>query len=299
MYKPLEERTPDFQYQNVLKHILEHGEKTKHPYQEVGKLVSLTTPNMIFNLSNGVPIITERKISFWKKAVSEILIFIHGLREMHQFASFDPQNWPSWWQTWATPEKCALFDLEPGDLGPGSYGPGFNPVMPNGEVFKQFEMLVGQIKRSPYATTHVVSPWVPYYALQDSLGKRQVVVAPCHGWLQFDIIGDTINMRMDQRSADVPIGVPANMIQYSALLLMMAQVTGYKAGTFIHSMHNVHIYENQIPKVRELVGREPRPFPRMFIKNTSINNLFDFRSNDFEIDEYNPHPAMNDIPVTE
>ncbi len=299
MYRPLVERTPDFQYQKILKHIMDNGEYTKHPHQKVGKIVSLTTPNMVFPISNGVPLITERKIGFWKKAVSEIIIFMHGLREMHEFASFDPKNWPSWWQTWATPEKCAQFGLDAGDLGPGSYGPGFNLIMPVGQRFNQFEVLIAQIKRSPYVTTHIISPWIPYYCLQNSLGKRQVVVAPCHGWLQFDIIGDTINMRMDQRSADVPIGVPANMIQYSALLLMFAQVTGYKPGLFIHSLHNAHIYENQVSHVRELVSREPRIFPRMFIKNTAIDNLFDFRSDDFEIDEYNPHPAMNDIPVTE
>jgi len=104
---------------------------------------------------------------------------------------------------------------------------------------------------------------------------------------------------MDQRSGDVPIGVPSNMIQYAALLLMLAQVTGYEPHTFTHSIHDGQIYEDQVEKVKEIIAREPRPFPTLRITDPSIKDIFAFRPEHFELTDYDPLPAMNDIPVTE
>jgi thymidylate synthase len=118
-----------------------------------------------------------------------------------------------------------------------------------------------------------------------------VIAAPCHGWLHFRVLDGKLHMRMDQRSADMPIGVPSNMIQYSALLLMMSRATGIPPGTYVHSFADAHIYEDQVDSVRELIERPARPFPVMKLDD-SVTDLFDFRPEHFSIEEYDPHPGM-------
>ena len=137
--------------------------------------------------------------------------------------------------------------------------------------------------------THLVSPWIPFYTARGE--NRKVVVAPCHGWLHFRVMNGKLHMRMDQRSADMPIGVPSNMIQYATLLLMMCRVTGYQPGNYIHSFSDAHIYENQIEKVEKLIERESRPLPSIAI-NPRVTDLFAFRANDFDVLEHDPHPGM-------
>ena len=101
---------------------------------------------------------------------------------------------------------------------------------------------------------------------------------------------------MFQRSGDVPVGVPSNMIQYAALTMMLSQVTGYEIGEYIHTISDAHIYVDQIPMVEEIVNRESRPFPTVTLNN-STKNIFEFRKDDFELSDYNPNPSMKDIPV--
>jgi len=298
-YKPFGERTPDYQYQNILKKILEEGVYKKHPYQKNGRLTIVTTPKMIFPLSNGAPLITERKISFWRKAVAEIICFIHGARTLDDMERIAGKDWPSWWGEWVDEDSCAIFGLPEGDLGPGSYGPAFHDFpKSDGGSFNQVEAVVKQIKRWPDLSTHKISTWIPNLALQDGDGKRQVVVAPCHGDVQITILDGKLYLQMDQRSADVPIGVPSNMIQYTALTLMFAQVTGYEPYMFIHNLRDAQIYDNQVDYVKEVILREPRPFPTLRITEPNIKNIFDFRPEHFELDDYYPHTAIPDIPVT-
>jgi len=300
IYKPYSERTPDYQYREILKTILEKGIYTKNQYQTKGTYTVATLQNMVFPIENGVPLITERKISFWRKPISEIIAFINGARTLEDLRKYgDEKTWASWWSTWVTPEKCARFGLEPGDMGPGAYGPGFHPPTPDGNHFNQWEHLVRQIKERPWLRTHRVTPWIPYYCLQHDGLQRKVVVAPCHGDVQITILEGNMYLRMDQRSGDVPVGIPSNMIQYAALLLMLAQVTGFKPHTFTHSIHDGQIYEDQVEHVKDIIKREPKPFPTLRITDPTIKDLFAFRPEHFEITDYDPHPAMNDIPVTE
>ncbi|OGG39552.1 thymidylate synthase [Candidatus Jorgensenbacteria bacterium GWC1_48_12] len=300
IYKPYNERTPDYQYRNLLKIILKDGIYTKTPYQTKGTYTVATLPNMVFPVANGVPLITERKIGFWRKPISEIIAFINGARTLDELRKYgDEKTWAGWWATWVTPEKCAKFGLEAGDMGPGAYGPGYYPPTPDGGRFNQWFHLIKQIKERPSLRTHRVTPWIPYYCLQHDDLQRKVVVAPCHGDVQVTILDGKMFMRMDQRSGDVPIGVPSNMIQYAALLLMLAQVTGYEPHTFTHSIHDGQIYEDQVEKVKEIIAREPRPFPTLRITDPSIKDIFAFRPEHFELTDYDPLPAMNDIPVTE
>lgn len=298
IYKPYEERTPDYQYQNVLRHVRDNGVYMKHPHQTKGRFASVTTPKMIFPFSNGVPLLTERKLAFWRRPIAEIICFINGARTLADMERIGGKHWPAWWSAWLDAKTCDVFGYKMGDNGPGSYGPAFHDFQtPNGPI-NQIERLVEQIKRDPNNSTHKVSTWQPHLVLQDEIGKRQVVVAPCHGDLQVSILDNRLYLTMIQRSADTPIGVPSNMIQYAALALMLAQVTGYNAHTFVHVLVDAQIYEDQFKKVEEILEREPHPFPTLRITETGITNIFDFRPEHFELTDYYPHPAIGDIPVT-
>lgn len=294
-YRPLEERKPDRQYQSRLVQILTKGELVKETPQGVGALMCFgTLAPMVFDLSNGVPFITERSTAgFWRKAVAEIIAFINGARTLDEIASYGCD----FWEDYRTKPALGL-DLPLGDMGPGSYGPAFHdfeiPDSGTRRTLNQFEQLLEQIRLFPSLRTHLVTPWKPYYTARGL--SRKVVVAPCHGWLHFRIINGKLHMRMDQRSADFPIGVPSNMIQYAALLLMVCQVTGYPPGNYIHSFADAHVYENQLRKTHELVLREARPFPILRLDPT-VKNLFDFRVEHFTLEEYDPHPGMK-IPYS-
>jgi thymidylate synthase len=285
-YKPLAERKPDSQYVDRLNQILMQGQVAKDTPQEVGALTCFgTLPPMVFNLTNGVPVITERSCAgFWKKAVAEIIAFINGARTIDEIDSYGCDFWDSY------RGKGAKLGLEPDDMGPGSYGAAFHDFeKPGGGTLNQFAQLLDQLAAYPNMRTHLITPWKPYYTARGA--NRKVIVAPCHGWLHFRLLNGKLHMRMDQRSADVPIGVPSNMIQYSALLLMICQVTRYQPGNYVHSFGDAHIYNNQVEPVRTLLERDSKPFPVLRL-DPSVKNLFDFRIEHFELDEYDPHPPL-------
>lgn len=286
LYKPLKERRPDTQYQDRLRHIIEYGELAEKTPQGINALTCFGTLNpMVFDLSNGVPFITERKISFWRKPIAEIIAFINGARTVDEITSYGCD----FWEDYRTKETPGL-DLPPGDLGPGSYGPAFHDFpMPYGGHLNQFKQVLEQIRDYPTMRTHRVTPWIPFYTARGP--SRAVNVAPCHGELHFRVLNDRLHMRMDQRSADMPVGVPSNMIQYSALLLMMCQITGYPPGNYVHSFSDAHIYGDQVDSALEIVMRHSRPFPVLRL-DPSVKNLFDFRAEHFTLDEYDPHPAI-------
>ena len=290
-YKPCAERKIDIQYRNRLSQILNRGELVKETLQGVGALTCFGTLSpMVFDLSNGVPLITERSMErIWRKPVGEIIAFINGARTIDEIKSYGCDFWEDY------RNRNPSLGLEPGDLGPGSYGSAFhNFEKPDGGTLNQFEQLIEQIRLYPSLRTHLVTPWKPYYTAFGP--NRKVQVAPCHGWVHFRVINGKLHMRMDQRSADFPTGVPSNMIQYAALLLMVCQVTGYPPGNYVHSFADAHIYENQITVVQKLLEREPRPFPIMRL-DPSVKNLFDFRVEHFWIEEYDPNPGMK-IPYS-
>lgn len=302
MMKPYSERTLDEQYKNLLKDILERGSRSR---SQAG--TSKENPNgtdcitllganpMRFDLSNGFPMITERSVKgFWKVPIGEILGFINGARTTTELESYGCKFWDSW----ATEEKCKKRGLETGDLGPGSYGAAFHDFPTSeGEPFNQFKNIVEQIAYKPHLKTHFISPWIPQYTIRGEGKQQKVVVCPCHGWLHIRILDNKLHLHMFQRSGDVPIGVPSNMIQYAALTMMLAQVTGYEPGEYIHTISDAHIYVDQIPKVEEVIARESHPFPTVNLTN-STKDLFSFTKDDFELgDDYTAGESMRDIPV--
>lgn len=291
--KPFAERTPDTQYRDNLRYILEHGVRVKSQ-QGVDALTVIAPPPMHFKLENGFPMITERSIKgFWKGSIGEICGFINGARTLEQLESYGCR----FWGPWGTPEKTAKRGLAVGDLGPGSYGAAFHDFpTQDGGTYNQVKNIIEQMIEFPHLRTHFISPWIPQYIIRGTGKQQKVVVAPCHGWIHLRIIDNKLTLHMFQRSGDFPVGVPSNMVQYAALLMMIAHVTKTEPYEFVHSFSDAHIYVDQIPNVEELLKREPKCLPTVTMINKK-DDIFAYRADDFEVSDYDPHPSMKDIPV--
>lgn len=285
MYKEPEDRIIDSQYEDRLRHILEKGVLVKDTPQGVGAITCFgELPPMVFEVSNGAPLITTRKISFWRKPIGEIFAFVNGVRTIEGLRSFGCDLWDDY------EKKGPKFGLPEGDLGPAYYGGAFHDFpMPDGGSFNQFAHIVEQLKKFPFSRTTLVTPWIPFWIGRG--GFQKAVVSPCHGWLHFRVFEDRLSMIMNQRSADFPIGVPSNMIQYFALLLAIGKVVGLKPWKFIHSFGDAHIYENQADAVRELLARKPKVFPKLHLSE-GVEDLFEIRADHFELSQYDPHPGI-------
>ena len=294
MYRPYAARTPDSQYQNLLRQIMEMGVAVKPIQGE--KALMLMGPQLRYDLTNGFPVITERDMAgkFFGYALAEHLAFLNGARTQ---AALEKFGCP-FWKRWVTKEKCAIFGLAEGDLGPGSYGAAWtNFPTSQGQPFDQISHVIQQIKERPYLRTHVITPWIPQYTIQHDGLTRQVVVAPCHGWIHVIAFPERQEFRLHhfQRSSDLPVGVPFNMIQYAAFGLMLSQLIGYRFVEYVHTFSDAHIYESQFESVKILLEREPRRLPtvRLDLKLVAgINNIKDFRPEHFILEDYEPHAKM-------
>jgi thymidylate synthase len=313
-YKPYSERTPDKQYQDVLRFIKTSPETylAKNRYQTIGRWTNPETPKMVFKFENGFPICTSRKIAFWKKPITEILLFINGVHTLEEMVDAGCD----WWEQWVNREHSAKTGLPIFELGEGSYGPILHglpyygwqsPETPNPDTdpipdslcprkFNQVEHLVQSLKDGPDLNGHVISTWFPPLDMQHSKLKRQVAVAPCHGTIiDCTVINkEKLILTMVQRSADTPVGVVSNIIQYAALTIMLAHVCGYEPYKFICDLLDAQIYENQMEKVEEFLERKPFPFPTLQLteEGQKITNIFDFKADHFVLSDYESHPAM-------
>lgn len=271
------------QYLDVLKDILENGKKKSDP-QGVGNIARCGY-QMRFSMDDGFPLITERSLKgSWKAIVAEMLWFLSGsthIEDLHKYGVHV-------WDQWVTAEICASLGLSPGELGP-LYGKQWRAF--NGGKEKpidQISTVIEGLKRNPDSRRHLVTSWNPA-EIDD------VFIAPCHGIFHLFHSDGVLDLHLFQRSADVPVGVPFNIAGYSLLLLMIAQVTGLKAGELVHTLSDAHIYMDQIESIKVLLIRDPRPLPRVTI-NPEVQNILEFRPEDFILERYDPHPSMK-IPV--
>lgn len=283
------------QYQKALRQVLEEGECIPTP-QRVDAFTRMQVC-MEYPLDSGFPIITERSLAkFWRKPIGEMCAFINGVTRVEELADFGCD----WWQPWATPERTAMRGLAVGDLGPGSYGGAFHSFpQADGGTFNQFSNLVEQISKKPHRRTHFVTPWIPYFQYPESGLGRKSIVAPCHGWVHVRVISGRLHLHLYQRAGDMAVGVPANMLQYAALLLMLSSLTGYQCHRYYHTVSDAHIYVNQVAAVEEMLSRTVRPLPRLILneEGRAVKDIHDFRADHFELHDYNPHPALR-VPVS-
>ena len=240
---------------------------------------------MRFDVSNRFPLITTRSLAkSFKAAVVELLWYLSGESRV----DFLHKHGVHLWDQWATPEICAQYGLEPGDLG-RIYGPQWIHwrTSAGGEI-NQIKNVIADLKRFPDSRRHVVTAWSP----ED---VDSVFVAPCHCFFKFFHAQGKLSLHLFQRSADAPVGVPFDIAEYALFLTMVAQVVGMEVGEFVYDTSDTHIYLNQLEQVKELLTREPRPLPRIVI-NPDVKDIFAFRPEDFVLLDYDPHPAMK-IPV--
>ena len=295
-YLPYDQRPASTEYRRVLQRILGAGIETE-TRQGVNAL-TVMQQTMTFPLAEGFPVITERSIrSFWRKPIGELCAFINGATTLAELAEFGCD----WWGPWATPEKTSRRGLAPGSLGPGSYGGAFRDFpTAEGPGFDQFQHLVEQLTELPGDRTHFVSPWIPQYQVRGRGKTPKTTIAPCHGWVHVRVLAGGLHLHMFQRSGDVPVGVPSNMIQYAALLLMLEQLTGIPAVAYYHTISDAHVYENQRDAVTAMLAREPRPLPTVQLTEDGrkVTDIHEFRAEHFEVSDYDPHPAISSIPVS-
>ena len=266
------------QYLDLVKHVLEKGE-LKADRTGTGTK-SVFGYQMRFDLSEGFPMITTKKLHL-KSIIHELLWFLKGDTNI----KYLKDNGVNIWNAWADSN---------GDLGP-VYG--FQWRNWNNDAIDQISNLINDLKNNPSSRRHLISAWNPS-VLPDTSNSFEINVAngkaalpPCHAFFQFHVINGKLSCQLYQRSADIFLGVPFNIASYSLLTLMIAQVCNLEAGDFIHTFGDAHIYSNHFEQMRLQLAREPRSLPTIKI-NSEVNNIFDFKFEDFILENYDPHPHI-------
>ncbi len=256
------------QYLNLLQRVLDEGVE-KQDRTGTGT-ISVFGHQMRFDFSDGFPLLTTKKLHL-RSIIHELLWFLNGETNTEYLNEHGVRIWDEWadekgelgriygyqWRSWTTSEN---------------------------ESIDQIKTVVDSIKNNPDSRRHIVSAW--------NVGDLdKMALPPCHILFQFYVANGKLSCQLYQRSADIFLGVPFNIASYALLLMMMAQVTGLKPGTFVHTLGDAHIYLNHIEQVKLQLTREPRSLPDMKI-NPDINSIFDFKFEDFELMNYDPHPHI-------
>ena len=256
------------QYLDLLQRILDEG-VVKGDRTGTGTQ-SVFGHQMRFNLEDGFPLLTTKKLHL-KSIIYELLWFLHGDTNVHYLQEHGVRIWNEW------------ADAQ-GELGP-IYGYQWRSWPDyNGGHIDQIAQVIDQIKHEPNSRRMIVSAW--------NVGCiNDMKLPPCHLLFQFYVADGRLSLQLYQRSADTFLGVPFNIASYALLLQMMAQVTGLKAGDFVHTTGDTHLYLNHLEQARLQLTRTPRPLPQMVI-NPDVKSLFDFQYEDFQLENYNPWPHI-------
>ena len=268
-------------YLDLLQTILDKG--TKKSDRTGTGTVSLFGHQMRFDLAKGFPAVTTKKLHF-KSIIHELLWFLAGDTNTRYLN----ENGVRIWDAWATDE---------GELGP-VYGAQWRSwPAPDGQSIDQITQLLQDLEDRPDSRRHIVSAWNPALLPDESRSPKDNAAAglqalpPCHTMFQFHVADGRLSCQLYQRSADVFLGVPFNIASYSLLTMMIAQVVGLEPGDFVHTFGDVHIYLNHLEQVETQLSREPFPLPEMRI-NPDVKDLFEFGYEDFELVNYQCHPAI-------
>lgn len=269
------------QYHDALQTILDHGESTS---DRTGTgTISYFGMQCRYSLADGFPLVTTKKLHL-RSIIHELLWFLSGDTNI----GYLQDNGVSIWDEWAD---------ENGDLGP-VYGhqwrrfPALEPTdaAPGEEqlyrkkTVDQISDLVEMIKTSPDSRRLIVSAWNP-------ADVPDMALPPCHTLWQVKILGGKLHLQLYQRSADMFLGVPFNIASYALLQVMLAHVTGYEPGDFVHTIGDAHIYSNHMEQVKTQLSRSPKALPQLQLKR-DVSSIFDFKYEDFEIVNYNPDPII-------
>ena len=266
------------QYLNLVKHVLKNG-ASKEDRTGTGTK-SVFGYQMRFNLSEGFPMVTTKKLHL-KSIIYELLWFLKGDTNI----KYLKENGVNIWNAWADSK---------GDLGP-VYG--FQWRNWNNDGIDQIKNLIYDLKKNPSSRRHLVSAWNPSVlpdtskSFETNVANGKAALPPCHAFFQFHVINGKLSCQLYQRSADIFLGVPFNIASYSLLTLMIAQVCNLKPGDFVHTFGDAHIYSNHFEQMKLQLTREPRTLPTIKMNN-QIKDIFDFKFEDFSLENYNPHPHI-------
>jgi thymidylate synthase len=256
------------QYKQLLQHILENGvEKTDRTGTGTRSTFGY---QMRFDLSGGFPMLTTKKLHL-RSILHELLWFLSGSTNVRYLQD----NGVKIWDEWAD---------EDGELGPvyGSQWRSWRGA--DGQTIDQISNVIEQIKTDPDSRRLIVSAW--------NVGEiSRMKLPPCHAFFQFYVAQGRLSCQLYQRSADVFLGVPFNIASYAALLMMVAQVTDLEPFEFVHTLGDAHLYSNHFEQAKLQLQRDPRPLPQLKL-NPEVGSIFDFRFEDFELQNYDPHPHI-------
>mgnify|MGYP002624555763 CR=1 FL=1 len=256
------------QYLSLIRRVLDEG-VVKHDRTGTGTR-SIFGHQMRFDMSDGFPLLTTKKLHL-KSIIYELLWFLQGDTNVRYLQEHGVRIWNEWAD-------------EHGELGP-VYGHQWRswPDYTGGTI-DQIQYVLDQIRTNPDSRRMIVSAW-------NVAEVNRMALPPCHTMFQFYVADGRLSLQLYQRSADIFLGVPFNIASYALLLMMMAQVTGLEAGTFVHTLGDAHIYLNHMEQVGLQLTREPRPLPHMHL-NPDIHDLFGFHYEDFTLTDYDPHPHI-------
>ena len=258
----------DAAYLALMQHVLDHG-VDKSDRTGTGTR-SVFGYQMRFDLAAGFPLLTTKKLHL-RSIIHELLWFLQGDTNIRYLK----ENGVTIWDEWAD---------EAGDLGP-VYGYQWRSwPAPDGSHIDQISDILRQIRTNPDSRRIIVSAW-------NVADIPKMALAPCHAFFQFYVADGRLSCQLYQRSADIFLGVPFNIASYALLTMMVAQVCGLKAGDFVHTLGDAHLYSNHLDQAREQLSREPRAMPVMRI-NPEVRDLFAFQFQDFALEAYDPHPAI-------
>jgi thymidylate synthase len=266
----------DQQYLRLLSQVMDTG--TQKGDRTGTGTVSLFGAQMRFNLSEGFPLLTTKKVHM-RSITHELLWFLKGDTNI----AYLKENGVKIWDEWAT---------EDGDLGPvyGKQWRDFNGV-------DQVKWVINEIKTNPTSRRMIVSAWNPEFLPDTSISPDEnaangkMALPPCHCFFQFYVLDGKLSCQLYQRSADIFLGVPFNIASYALLTHMIAQVCHLEVGDFVHTFGDVHLYSNHMEQALTQLEREPRALPELKL-NPDVKNLFDFTYEDIEVLQYDPHPGI-------
>ena len=257
------------QYHDLLRHVLDNG---VHKDDRTGTGTrSVFGYQMRFDLQVGFPLLTTKKV-YTRGIFGELLWFLKGATNV----AWLHENNVHIWDDWADPQT--------GELGP-IYGYQWRSwPTPDGSHIDQINQVIEAIRTNPDSRRHIVSAW--------NVGQiPQMALPPCHAFFQFYVAQGRLSCQLYQRSADLFVGVPFNIASYATLTHMIAQVCDLEVGDFVHVLGDAHIYDNHLDQVNELLGREPRKLPKLWL-NPDVRRIDDFTLADIKVLDYDPHPPI-------
>ncbi len=256
------------QYHELMQHVLQNGTQ-KHDRTGTGT-ISVFGYQMRFNLQEGFPLVTTKKVHL-RSIIHELIWFLKGETNI----KYLKENGVSIWDEWAD---------ENGELGP-VYGSQWRSwPTPGGGHIDQITQVIKQIRSNPDSRRLIVSAW-------NVAEIENMALPPCHSFFQFYVADGKLSCQLYQRSADIFLGVPFNIASYALLTMMVAQVCGLEAGDFVHTFGDAHLYNNHLEQTRLQLSRECKPLPVMKL-NPEIRDIFDFKFEDFSLENYDPHPHI-------